>query len=337
MIRKAISAVTCGNDLTQTQAHEVFQQIMNGNASDAQIGSFITALRMKGESIEEITAAAQVMREKATKVLPRHREHLVDTCGTGGDAADTFNISTATALVSAAAGARVAKHGNRSVSSKSGSADVLEELGIDIGLTPAQMRSCLDEIGICFLFAPALHKAMKYAIGPRKEIGIRTIFNILGPLTNPALAPSQVLGVFSPDLTEPIAHALGKMGVEKAYVVHGDDGMDEVTLCAETTVAEVSDGTVTCYKITPEDFGLSRCEPAELAGGTPRENAHIIERVLQGATGAARDIVLLNSGFALAASHVAVSVQEGITGARKAIDSGAAADILARLKAQTHR
>jgi anthranilate phosphoribosyltransferase len=310
---------------------------MDGNASDAQIGSFITALRMKGESIEEITAAAQVMREKATKVLPRNREHLVDTCGTGGDAADTFNISTATALVSAAAGARVAKHGNRSVSSKSGSADVLEELGIDIGLTPAQMRSCLDEIGICFLFAPALHKAMKYAIGPRKEIGIRTIFNILGPLTNPALAPSQVLGVFSPDLTEPIAHALGKMGVEKAYVVHGDDGMDEVTLCAATTVAEVSDGTVTCYKITPENFGLSRCEPAELAGGTPRENAHIIERVLEGATGAARDIVVLNSGFALAASRVAASVTEGVAGAYEAIDSGAAADILARLKAQTHR
>lgn len=336
MIRDAITQITARKNLSQAQAHAVFMEIMEGNATDAQIGAFITALRMKGEAIEEITAAALVMREKAVKVIPDSDRFLVDTCGTGGDAADTFNISTAAALVSAAAGARVAKHGNRSVSSKSGSADVLEHLGLNIGLSPAHMKACLDRIGICFLFAPALHKAMKYAIGPRKEIGIRTIFNILGPLTNPSLATAQVLGVFSRDLVEPLAQALAHMGTRRAFVVHGRDGMDEISLCECTHVAEVTEGTVKTYTISPEDFGLQRCTPDHIAGGTPQENAALIRRICEGEKGAARDIVVLNSGFALVAAGVAESAQRGIEKAAEAIDSGAVTRKLSHLVAMTN-
>lgn len=330
-IQQAIGAVIEGNDLTTAQTIDVFSEIMEGRATDAQIAAFIVALRLKGETIDEITGAATVMREKATRVVPASTDFLVDTCGTGGDGAGTFNISTGAALVAAGAGARVAKHGNRSVSSKSGSADVLEALGISVTATPEVMKRCLDEVGICFLFAPSLHKAMKHAIGPRKEIAVRTIFNVLGPLTNPASAPAQLLGVFSPTLVEPLAHALGKLGSTRAYLVHGADGLDEVSLSAETHVAELCDGKVRTYTVKPEDFGFERAEPAALEGGTPQQNAATIRAVLAGEQGPSRDVIVLNAGFALAASGNAATPSEGIEQARQSIDSGAAAGKLEAL------
>ena len=272
-IQEAIGTAVAGKNLSVTQATEVFSDIMNGGATDAQIAGFIVALRMKGESPEEITGAATVMRDKATHVLPEKNTHCVDTCGTGGDGANTFNISTATAFVAAGAGAMVAKHGNRSVSSKCGSADVLEALGVTITISPEKMKACLDTVGIAFLFAPALHKAMKYAIGPRKEIAIRTIFNVLGPLTNPALAPHQLLGVFSEKLTGTMAAVLNAMGTRRAFVVHGIDGLDEISISGPTSIAEINNGKVTSYTITPEEFGIQRAPRSAIAGGLPKENA----------------------------------------------------------------
>lgn len=331
VIQDAIKTVIGNISLSRVDARDVFGDIMNGKATDAQIAAFIVALRMKGETVDEITAAAEIMREKAEKIMPADSRFVVDTCGTGGDGSDTFNISTAAALVAAGAGARVAKHGNRSVSSRCGSADVLEALGVKVALDALSAEGCLNQAGICFMFAPAMHKAMKFAAGPRKEIGVRTIFNILGPLTNPAGAPAQVLGVFSAALVAPLAQALNNLGSRHAYVVHGSDGLDEITLCAETLVAEVVSGMVKTYSIKPEDYGFKRCTKEALAGGTPNDNAAIIRTILSGVKGAPRDIVILNAAFALTAAGVCDSVPDGLIKAANSIDSGAAAAVLSNL------
>jgi anthranilate phosphoribosyltransferase len=279
---------------------------------------------MKGESADEITGAASVMREKVTRVIPSKGGYILDTCGTGGDGANTFNISTVAAFVASGAGATVAKHGNRSVSSKCGSADVLESLGVNISISPEKMKECLDRIGICFLFATALHKAMKYAIGPRKEIGVRTIFNCLGPLTNPSMADSQVMGVFSEALTETLATVLKNMGTKRAFVVHGLDPLDEISISSQTRVSEVNNGSITSYTIQPEDFGLKRQPLALIAGGTSAENAEIVKSILAGEKGPRRDIVVLNSAFAITASGIVSNPRDGIKVAQESIDSGAA-------------
>lgn len=335
-IQEAIRQVTSGGKgLSVSESIDVFTEIMSGKATDAQIAAFIVALRIRGETPEEITGAATVMREKAIHVLPKDPVNVVDTCGTGGDNAGTFNISTAAAFVAAGAGAVVAKHGNRSVSSKCGSADVLESLGINISIDADKMKECLDTIGICFLFAPSLHKAMKYAIGPRKEIGIRTIFNILGPLTNPSLASSQLLGVFSPDLTETMAQVLKNMGTRNAYVVHGLDRLDEISICSDTRVSELANGTVRTYMISPEDFGIKRALHEDILGGSAQENAEIIGNVLSGKKGPHRDIVIFNAAYAIAAAGIAANPRDGIDLASNSIDSGAAREKLRLLREKT--
>lgn len=321
-IQDAIKKVVTGVNLSKAEAEEVFSEIMTGNATDAQIAAFITALRMKGETVDEITGAASVMRDKATRITPAQPSFIVDTCGTGGDGSNTFNVSTATAFVAAGAGASVAKHGNRSVSSKCGSADVLEALGVKITISADRMKECLDSVGISFLFASSLHLAMKYAIGPRKEIGVRTIFNVLGPLTNPALAPAQLLGVFSADLTEKMAHVLLNMGTKKAYVVHGLDSLDEISISGPTQISEVSDGKVTTYTISPQDYGIKPAPIEAIKGGDASHNAQIIREILNGAQGAQRDIVILNAAFALAASGIAKTPNEGIEMAKESVDKG---------------
>lgn len=328
MIREAISRVIEKNDLNEKLMVEVMNEIMSGEATPAQIGSFITALRMKGETIEEISGAARVMREKATGistgVAVDRGGILLDTCGTGGDSSGTFNVSTATALVAAAAGIPVAKHGNRSISSHCGSADVLEALGVNLELSPEQLGNCIRQVGIGFLFAPMLHGAMKYAIGPRREIGIRTIFNVLGPLTNPAGANVQLLGVYSPDLCEKIARVLGRLGSLRALVVCGAGNVDECTVTGDTEVAELSGDEVKTYTIRPEDFGFKRARLADLKGGAnPEEAAVILREVLEGAEGPRRDILLLNSGAALYVAGVAPGLKTGVERAAALIDSGA--------------
>jgi anthranilate phosphoribosyltransferase len=334
-IQEALRKVVAGNSLTTQESIDIFNEIMSGNATNAQIGAIVVALAIKKETPEEITGAAMVMREKATKVIPASSEHVVDTCGTGGDGAHTFNISTAAAFVAAGAGAVVAKHGNRSVSSKCGSADVLEALGISINITPEKTKECLDETGICFLFAQSLHAAMKHASAPRRELGIRTIFNILGPLTNPALAPSQVLGVFSPELTGILAEVLKNMGTKKAYVIHGLDGLDEITTCAPTKISELSDKKIKTYEISPEQFGLKRAVKNDMAGGTASENAEILKGIFNGEKGPRRDIVVLNAAYALAAAEVAPTPEKGIEMACESIDSGAAMEKLRMLAEKT--
>ncbi|MEK6197196.1 MAG: anthranilate phosphoribosyltransferase, partial [Desulfobacterales bacterium] len=335
MIREAISRVIEKKDLNEKQMVEVMNEIMGGEATPAQIGSFITALRMKGETIEEISGAATVMREKATRietgVAVDKGEILVDTCGTGGDNSGTFNVSTTTAFVVAAAGIPVAKHGNRSVSSQCGSADVLEALGVNLDLTPEQVGKCVREVGIGFLFAPMLHGAMKHAIGPRREIGVRTIFNVLGPLTNPAGANVQLLGVYSPDLCEKLARVLGRLGSRRALVVCGAGNVDEFTVTGDTEVAELSNGEVRTYTVRPEDAGLGRSRLVDLQGGdTPEESAAILRDVLGGAKGPKRDMLLLNSGAALYAAGKVPGLKTGVVLATGIIDSGAA---LAKLEA----
>jgi len=330
-IKEAIKYVIDKKDLSFTEAKEVFNDIMSGNATDAQISAFIVALRMKGETASEIAGAASVMREKAIHVIPSNTQYLIDTCGTGGDNSNTFNISTAAAFVAAGSGARVAKHGNRSVSSKCGSADVLEALGVNINADANVMKKCLDEIGICFLFAPSLHKAMKYAIGPRKEIGIRTIFNILGPLTNPSLAKSQLLGVFSLELTKVLANVLNILGSTNAYVVCSLDNLDEITLTAETQISELSSQTIKTYTIKPEDFGFKRCSLSDISSQSIQQNTQIIKDILNGKKGPIRDIVVLNAGFAICASGIAKTPQEGIMLANQSIDTGKALEKLNKL------
>jgi anthranilate phosphoribosyltransferase len=335
MIREAIAKVIERKDLNEKQMVEVMNEIMSGETTPAQIGSFITALRMKGETVEEISGAAMVMREKATRietgVAVDEGAILVDTCGTGGDSSGTFNVSTTTAFVVAASGFPVAKHGNRSVSSKCGSADVLEALGVNLDLTPEQVGACVKEVGIGFLFAPMLHGAMKHAIGPRREIGVRTIFNVLGPLTNPAGANVQLLGVYSPDLCEKLASVLGRLGSRRALVVCGAGNVDEFTVTGDTEVAELNNGEVRTYTVRPEDAGLRRSRLVDLKGGeTPEESAAILRDVLDGAEGPKRDMLLLNSGAALYATAKVPGLKTGVELAAQIIDSGAA---LAKLEA----
>ena len=329
-MKDVLEKVIGGRDLSEAEASSVMDHIMTGNATDAQIGSFLTALRIKGETVEEITGFARVMREKATPIVCRGSP-LVDTCGTGGDASGTFNISTVSAFVAAGAGVKVAKHGNRSVSSRCGSADVLKALGVNIEAGPEVVARCIDTIGIGFLFAPFLHGAMKYAIGPRREMGIRTVFNILGPLTNPAGASAQVLGVYAPHLTESMAGVLHRLGCRRAYVVHGLDGLDEISTVAGTHVSEIIDGAVRNYTIQPEDFGMSRTEAEQLKGGGPEENAGIALKILKGMNGPKRNIVLLNAGAAIAAAELADTIQDGIPLAEESLKSGAALEKLEQL------
>ncbi len=343
MIREAIGKVVQNQDLDETEMIEVMNQIMGGEATQAQIGAFIAALRMKGETIAEITGAARVMRNHATPIrvgralgidrdeINLDRETILDTCGTGGSGTRSFNISTTVALVVAACGVKVAKHGNRSISSACGSADVLEALGVNLNVTSQQVESCINQIGIGFLFAPALHGAMKHAIGPRREIGIRTIFNILGPLTNPAGADRQVLGVYQERLVETLAHVLVHLGCRRGFVVHGLDGMDEVTLTGPTRIGEITDGAVTLSTVEPEDFGLRRCAITDLQGGDAVANAEIVRAVLGGSTGPKRDVVLLNAAYGLVASGFARTVDAGLEKARQAIDDGHALQKLEEL------
>jgi len=334
-IKDAIARVVKGSDLSEDEMVSVMNEVMTGGASPAQIGSFITALRMKGETVAEITGAARVMREKATKV--EAGKDVLDTCGTGGDESMTFNISTASAFVAAGAGLIVAKHGNRSVSSRSGSADVLRSLGVNIEAEASRVEECISEAGIGFLFAPMLHGAMKYAAPVRREIGIRSIFNILGPLTNPAGAKRQVIGVYDAALTDVLAKVLFNLGSVHAFVVRGEDGLDEITLTKETRVTELKDGNIKTYHIKPEDFGFERCAPEALKGGDPGENARIIMDVLEGRKGPARDVVLLNSAAAITAGGKAGTIAEGIAIAHGSIDSGSAIEKLIKLKRISNR
>ncbi len=320
----AIRAVTERNNLAHDEMRDVMQLIMTGQATPAQIGGFLVGLRMKGETVEEIAAAAGVMRALATPVKVTDTKHLVDTCGTGGDGAHTFNISTTAAFVAAAAGAKVAKHGNRSVSSKSGSADVLEAAGVNLELTAEQVGECVEKVGVGFMFAPRHHAAMKHAIGPRREMGVRTIFNLLGPLTNPAGAPHQVLGVFSETWLEPLARVLGKLGSRHVLVVHAKDGMDEISVGTETDIVELKDGLVHRLTVWPEQFGLPRADIKALAVTGAAESLGVMKSVLDKKAGPARDIVLLNAGAAIYVAGLAATLAEGVEQARAAIESGAA-------------
>ncbi|BDD87414.1 anthranilate phosphoribosyltransferase [Desulfofustis limnaeus] len=328
-IREAITQVVNRVHLSELEMYQVMTEIMSGAATPAQIGSFLTGLRMKGETVDEIAGAVRVMREKAktvdTGVDMAAGGTVIDTCGTGGDCSGTFNVSTTSAFVVAGCGFTVAKHGNRSVSSSCGSADVLEAAGVRLDLTPEQVGECIRRTGIGFLFAPALHGAMKYAIGPRREIGIRTIFNILGPLTNPAGANVQVLGVFAAELTEQLAEVLGRLGSRRALVVHGEGNLDELTITGSTLVAELRDGQVSSYRITPEEVGLPRTSLDSLKGGRDSvESAAMMKDILAGTPGPRRDMVLLNSGAALLAAGAADDLQAGIALAAECIDSGRA-------------
>jgi len=329
-MQTAIRAVTERRDLSSEQMTAAMRLIMTGEATPAQIGGFLVGLRMKGETVDEIAAAAGVMRELATRV-ELELSHLVDTCGTGGDGAHTFNISTTAAFVVAAAGANVAKHGNRSVSSKSGSADVLEAAGVNLDLTPAQVGECVRQVGVGFMFAPKHHSAMKHAIGPRREMGVRTIFNVLGPLTNPAGAPHQVLGVYSGEWLEPLAQVLGRLGSKHVLIVHAEDGMDEISISAPTQVAEWQHGTLKRYAITPEQFGMARADVKRLAVELPEQSLGIMRDVLDDKAGPARDIVVLNAGAAIYAADLAATLEEGVQQAREVIASGAARERLNRL------
>jgi anthranilate phosphoribosyltransferase len=321
--------------LTRAEAREAMSEVLTGACTDAQIAAFLVALHMKGETVEEIVGFAEAIRAAATPmeivrnstvdVSGTERDALVDTCGTGGDASGTFNISTATALVLAGAGVRVAKHGNRSVTSKCGSADVMEALGVNINLTPGQVAACLDKVGIAFLFAPAMHSAMRYVQPARRELRLRTVFNLLGPLTNPAKASAQVVGVYSSDLVEKLAEALSMLGLHRALVVHGHDGLDEVTITTSTRIGEVRAGIVRSYEIAPEDFRFTRATMDAISGGDAAENARIIREILRGAPSPRRDIVLLNSAAGLVAASKANHLSEGLPLAALSIDSGAAA------------
>ena len=329
-IQEAVAELIEGHDLKRKEMISVMDAIMTGEATDAQIGGFLVGLRIKGETVEEIRGAAEVMREKSTKIKTEHAI-IIDTCGTGGDHSSTFNISTASAFVAAGAGLCVAKHGNRSITSQSGSADVLSALGVNTEAPPEVVGQCLDEIGIGFLFAVKLHGAMKHAIGPRKELGARTIFNALGPLTNPAGATRQVIGVYSFGLTETMANVLGGLGSEHAFVVHGSDGLDEVTTTGPTRVSELKAESVTTYEISPGDFGLDVASPEDLKGGKPELNAKILRGILEGETGPRRDIVLLNSALALVAGGKAEAIPEAIELAGETIDSGSPLEKLDKL------
>jgi len=323
MIKEALSKIVSRSDLTLTEAREVMREIMRGEATQAQIGAFLTALRMKGETVDEIAGCAQAMRESAIAVKPK-RNQLVDTCGTGGDGSGTFNISTTVAFVAAGAGLAVAKHGNRSVSSRCGSADLLQALGVNLELTPEQVAQCIDEVGIGFLFAPKLHPAMRYALAPRQEIGLRTIFNILGPLSNPAQAKRQLLGVYHSDLTELMAEVLLALGAEHAFVVHSADGLDELSVTGLNKISRLHDSDIETYYLDPQDLGLPRGRLSDLAGGSVEDNAAITRALLAGKDGPKRDVILLNAAAVLIAGGKASSFSEGLVLAAEAIDNGSA-------------
>jgi anthranilate phosphoribosyltransferase len=333
-IKQAVEKVIRGDSLNFDESRGAAVEIMEGRATDAQIAALLVSLRMKGETPHEISGFALAMREKATRVACAE-EDLVDTCGTGGDKSGTFNVSTLSAFVAAGAGCPVAKHGNRSVSSRCGSADLFSELGVEVNLSPERIARCVDEAGIGFLFAPNLHPAMKHAIGPRREIGIRTVFNIIGPLTNPAGAKRQVLGVYDGELTDVLTRVLSGLGARHILAVHGEDGLDEITLTGETRVSELKDGTISRYRIRPEDFGFKRTTLKALQGGDAKTNAQIALRVLGGETGPARDMVLLNSGAVIYAGGKAGNIADGIQMARESIDSGKAMEKLIQLRRMT--
>jgi len=335
MIKEGIAKAVRGENLREAEMTDVMTEIMEGEATPAQIAAFMTALRIKGETVEEVTGAARVMRQKATRIDARSSV-VVDTCGTGGDGSNTFNISTTAAFVVAAAGLIVAKHGNRAVSSGCGSADVLEALGVKIDAGPEIVEECLQEIGIGFLFAPRLHGAMKYAIGPRREIGIRTIFNMLGPLTNPAGATSQLIGVYDPRLTEMFAGVLRNLGAKRAFIVHGSDGLDEATVTGATRVSELKEGLVATYNIDPQELLGETYPAADLRGGDAETNAALTREVLEGRPGARRQIVVLNAALAIVAGGKAGNLREGIAAAEEAIDSGGAMKKLRELIARSN-
>jgi len=322
MIKEAIQALVSGRSLTMEEAAAVMEEIMQGEVTPAQLGAFVTALRIKGGTADEITGLASVMRAKALRVVID--EPVLDVVGTGGDSSHTFNISTAAAFVAAGAGIKVAKHGNRAMSSRCGSADVLESLGVRIDLNAEQVQRCIQEVGIGFMFAPAFHPAMKYAAAPRREIGIRTVFNILGPLTNPAGAKAQVVGVADSQLVEKLALVLQSLGCQRALVVHGEDGLDEITITGKTQVFELKDDCITGYSISPEDFGLSRASSDSLKGGTIDENAALLRSVLAGTPGPQLDVVLMNAAAALLAGDRVETLQRGVDSAREVLDGGLA-------------
>ena len=332
--------------LSRDDARAVMSEILTGQCTDAQIAALLVALHMKGETVEEIVGFAEAIRAAAgplklhqnstVDVSNTGRDALVDTCGTGGDASGTFNISTATALVVAGAGVRVAKHGNRGVSSKCGSADVMEALGVNINLPPSRVAACLEEVGMAFLFAPALHSAMKFVQPARRELRLRTVFNLLGPLTNPAGASAQVVGVYSDDLVEKLAEALSILGLRRALVVHGEDGLDEITITGKTRIAEVRNGIVRTYEITPEEFGLRRALISDISGGDVAANAEIIRRVLHGEKSPRRDVVLLNAAAAIVAAEKAENLQDALLIATQSIDTGAAWKKLTQLSRFTN-
>jgi anthranilate phosphoribosyltransferase len=341
IITEAVRALVERRDLSRIEAAAAMEAIMSGAATNAQIAAFLTALRMKGETVEELIGFAQVMRQKVVRIRTRadevaaltgtDREMLIDTCGTGGDATGTFNVSTATAFVVAGAGLKVAKHGNRSVSSLCGSADVVEALGINLELTPQKVGRCVDEVGIGFLYAPLLHTAMKHVMPARREMGIRTVFNMLGPLTNPAGANAQVIGVYTATLTEPLARVLAELGTIRAFVVHGADNLDEISNTGESRVSEVREGLVRTFGVRPEDFGMPRATIKDLQGGDREQNAQIIRMLLEGESGPRRDIVLMNAAAALVAGARARDLKEGVALAAQSIDEGAARRKLAAL------
>jgi anthranilate phosphoribosyltransferase len=346
-ITDGLRRVIEGQHLSRAEAESLMHEIMTGKATDVQIAAFLTALRMKCETVEELIGFARVIRAKASPIRPRaevatafsgtDREMLVDTCGTGGDATGTFNISTATAFVVAGAGVRVAKHGNRSVSSLCGSADVVEAMGINLSLTPEAVARCIDEVGIGFLYAPLLHEAMRYVVLARREMKIRTVFNLLGPICNPAQATAQVLGVYNEDLTEIMAQVLCELGTERAFVVHGSDGLDEITISGESKISEVREGEVRTYYVTPEDFGIARAPISAIQGGDARRNAEIIREILSDRGGTRQDVVLLNAAAGLTVGGRASGLREGIEIARESIRSGRAMSCLERLVALSQK
>jgi anthranilate phosphoribosyltransferase len=335
MIQQAIHTLVEKNNLTKKEAYDCVIEIMSGKSSDALISSFLTALRMKGETASEISGCAQAMREMATKIESKH-ENLIDTCGTGGDGMGTFNISTTSAIISSAAGAFVAKHGNSAISSKCGSADVLKALGVKIEIPKEKIELCLDEVGIAFLFAPMLHGAMKYAMPVRRELGMRTVFNVLGPLTNPAGAKRQLMGVFRPMLTEIMAEVLFDLGTERALVVHGIGGMDEISTIAETRMTEINNGKISTYTFSNESVGIPTSTISAISGDSIELNAQIVHSILNGVKGPQRDIVVLNAAAAIYLSGIAESIQDGVSVAQNAIDSGKAKKKLQQLREYTN-
>ena len=321
-INQAIKAVIEKKNLNESDMLDVMNSIMTGQTTDAQIGAFLVGLSMKGETIEEITASAKVMRSLATPVEIKSNKYLVDTCGTGGDGLGLFNISTASAFVVAAAGGKVAKHGNRSISSKSGSADVLESAGVNLNLSPSLISECITQIGVGFMFAPAHHSAMKHAIGPRKELAVRTIFNVLGPLTNPAKAPNQVMGVYDKNLIEPIANVLKELGSRHVMVVHSDDGLDELSIADKTYVAELKDGNISTYSVHPEDFGLTLGDLKDIRADNADASLALIIEAFSGRNGTAKNIISLNAGAAIYVSGLTTSLQSGIDRANQVLSDG---------------